>query len=46
MGLVRVGLATQNMDAVISHLKSAQELDPEDPEVAFTVQILLGKPAL
>ena len=45
MGLVRVGLATQNMDAAINYLKSAQELDPGDPEVAFTVQILLGKPA-
>jgi hypothetical protein len=43
MGLVRVGLATQNMDATINHLKSAQELDPGDPEVAFTVEILLGK---
>ena len=45
MGLVRVGLATQNMDAAINYLKSAQELDPGVPEVAFTVQILLGKPA-
>jgi len=42
MGLVRVGLATQNMDSAIGHLKSAQALEPGDSEVAFTVGILLG----
>jgi len=42
MGLVRVSLATQNTDAAIAHLKWAQELDPEDPEVAFAVRMLLG----
>lgn len=41
MGLVRVGLAAQNMDAAIGHLKTARELDPGDPEVAFTVGMLL-----
>jgi len=42
MGLVRIGLATQNMDAAIGHLKSARELDPRDSEVEFTVGMLLG----
>jgi hypothetical protein len=42
MGLVRVGLATQNMDTAVFHLKSAQELDSGDPEVAFTAMMLLG----
>jgi len=42
MGLVRVGLATQNMGAAIAHLKTARELEPGDPEVAFTVGMLLG----
>lgn len=42
MGLVRVALATQDMSAAIDHLKSARDMDPSDPEVAFTAGILLS----
>ena len=41
MGLVRVAIATQDMSAAIDHLKSARDMDPSDPEVAFTAGILL-----
>jgi len=42
MGLVRIGIATQNLDIAIAHLKLAQAIEPLDSEVAFTVGVLLG----
>ena len=42
MGLVRLGLASQDIKGAIGYLKLAQKLDPKDPEVAFTVGILLS----
>ena len=42
MGLVRLGIATENMDLAVTHLRSAQHIAPKDPEVAFTAGLLLA----
>jgi len=42
MGLVRLGIATDNMEMALTHLRSAQHIAPKDPEVAFTAGLLLA----
>ena len=42
MGLVRLGIATDNMEMALIHLRSAQREAPKDPEVAFTAGLLLA----
>jgi len=42
MGLVRLGIATDNMEMALTHLRSAQQMAPKDPEVAFTAGLLLA----
>ena len=40
MGLVRIAIALQDMDAARAHLELAQKMAPKDPEVVFTKGLL------
>jgi tetratricopeptide (TPR) repeat protein len=40
MGLVRIAIALQDMDAARAHLQLAYQLAPQDPEVVFTRGLL------
>ena len=40
MGLVRIAIALQDMDAARAHLQLAYEIAPNDPEVVFTKGLL------
>jgi tetratricopeptide (TPR) repeat protein len=40
MGLVRIAIALQDLDAARTHLQRAHELAPNDPEVVFTKGLL------
>lgn len=42
MGLVRLAIARHDVDGATAYLRSAIEMDPRDPEVAFTAGILIG----
>ena len=42
MGLVRLGIATDNIEMALTHLRLAQHVAPKDPEVAFTAGLLLA----